>query len=555
MCESSHSKEDRESHSLTVDGEDKVQKGVVDLVGPETKEGLATNVAFSTNVIAIMVYIVFERAAYFGFALSMVQYIVDMFEISSSSSNTIIQAFGFLLYGMGAVGSYLADAYLGRWKVCLYGGIMYLVGLALAFVSSLPFLWDDFPDTAGVAPLALFFAALVLVVVGGSGKMIYSVMLADQVAADTNDPKTIERVFLWYTAAINGGPCISMYLVPYLHTFGKEKTYGDQQNGTSYYFSYIASFAFLFSGSVFFYIRRNYYVNAGPPTNGAVSKSVSAISSAYRNRRKCPKSDRKGKTFMSFADSQYSENAKDLQSIIHIVWMFLIFITAFQFLYLQMNSSVIIQATWMDSPSWLPAAAIIFFEAISSIFWSYVIDFLLGILRKHGIAPGLHLRNFVGMLVAVICFLYLAGLQHYIEQNGSYSYDGVFSSTVSIWWQIPGQMLLALSSTIIYASSLEYAVGKSPKHMKNVVMALFSISLAVGSLLSVPMSPAITEDRLMYTYFGLAAGMLVSAVPYLYFYRRYDNIVEEEIVDDAGNDLQEVSILSEIEEKKTASSA
>ena len=36
--------------------------------------------------------------------------------------------------------------------------------------------------------------------------MVFTALLAEQVEASSDDPKTVERVFLWYTAALNGGP-------------------------------------------------------------------------------------------------------------------------------------------------------------------------------------------------------------------------------------------------------------------------------------------------------------------------------------------------------------
>ena len=540
------------------------RKGRTSITGsPDPGDRHVATITYSPNVVAIIFYVVMERAAFLGFSLSMMQYLMEMLDLSSSTTNSIAQTFGFLTYAMSAVGGCVADAFWGRWKVCFYSGIAYLIGMGMAFVSSLPCVWSDFPHQAGPAPMVLFCTALAFIIFGFGSQRLMSVMLADQTAADADDPKTVERVFFLYTTAGNGGPTISVFLLPYLHTFGQQKRTGEEALGTSYYFSFAGCFAFLFAGCVFFFVRRNRYVNAGPPTNGAISDAMFAIQTSIKNRSECPKDERRGRALLDFADKEYSGFSKDLQRILHVVWMFLVFVTVFLFLYGQMGSSIIIQATWMASPSWFPAASIVFFEAVACILFSNLLDLMLCCLKKRfGCTPGLHMRNFVGMLVTVVCFVYYAILQLYISSHGSYSDDGSFSSSVSIWWQIPGQLLLALSSTLVLASSMEYAMTIAPKYMKNIILALLSMSFGLGCLLSVPVSPVITVDKLMYTFMGLSGVMLLTAVVYIVLYWKYDREMEEDDkgtgdgLDDSVEDSVECveNIGGEDESKKNTSS-
>ena len=80
------------------------------------------------EVAALLIYVVFERAAFFGFYTSSIQYLLNMYELSTETVNALTSGFNFMTYFLSVVGAVLSDVRFGRWKACLSAGIVYLAG-------------------------------------------------------------------------------------------------------------------------------------------------------------------------------------------------------------------------------------------------------------------------------------------------------------------------------------------------------------------------------------------------------------------------------------------
>eukprot|EP01135_Chromosphaera_perkinsii_P005065 Nk52_evm12s312 gene=Nk52_evmTU12s312 len=247
------------------------------------------NFPMTFEVVAIISYIALDRAAFYGFTLAALQYLLTMFQMSSQSANLLLSVYLMMVNYLGVAGSYLSDAHFGKWTVTLSTGILYVFGLTLTFASALPAAWTDFPSSPGTLVFIIFFLGAGLVAIAKCSKMVFTALLAEQVEASSKDPKTVERVFLWYTAALNGGPAISMFLVPYLYTLEGSKQYGDRTVGTAYYFSFgLATFLCLLGLAVYCIPRRKYVNIEKFSEKGEESpfvKAFRAVSTGYRNKK------------------------------------------------------------------------------------------------------------------------------------------------------------------------------------------------------------------------------------------------------------------------------
>eukprot|EP01135_Chromosphaera_perkinsii_P011135 Nk52_evm44s2340 gene=Nk52_evmTU44s2340 len=235
-------------------------------------------------------------------------------------------------------------------------------------------------------------------------------------------------------------------------------------------------------------------------------------------------------SLLEYCDPMYSGLARDIQDSIHVVVMLLVYSSLFQFIYNQCFSSVLIQATWMTHPMWINASSISVVEAIACIVMSLISDACLHTLRKKGCIIGPHMRGSIGFVITALAMFYLGVLQLVIKNNAieEKSSDGTLRSSVSIFYQIPAHFLFGWGSVLVTSGMLEYAQTHTPKYMKTTILSLFTFSLGMGSILSLPMSPLVTEDFLAYLYFGLFFLAIFSSIVYYIQYRKYD--VKDKVV-------------------------
>jgi len=141
------------------------------------------NISKTTNnqvltpvVLCILVAETGERFAYFGFRAILVLYFVHVLKLEET---TAIAAFAFttcLAYFSPLFGALLADGQFGRYKVILYCGVLYVIGLAILTVGA----WFNWESLSFQRVLTVL--GLVLVCLGTGGiKPCVSSFGADQV--------------------------------------------------------------------------------------------------------------------------------------------------------------------------------------------------------------------------------------------------------------------------------------------------------------------------------------------------------------------------------------
>eukprot|EP01135_Chromosphaera_perkinsii_P003269 Nk52_evm44s239 gene=Nk52_evmTU44s239 len=518
-----------------------VPENVISVVDPQSTEERRKSkggTVFTKEIVALYMYILIERATYYGISLSITQYLIDMLEMGASMTNLIVQTTLTALYVSSVVGGYLADSRYGRLKVGQWGCSVSLFAYGAAFASSLPLVWSNFPDTAGVWSQILFYLGLIGLAGGALGRMPIVAMFADQADSVSDDPDAVEKIFLHYQIAASIGPALSMYAVPFLFTFGEKKQRGTSHNGTSYYFSFGACFAIYLLAALGYLSQRKGYVNAGKPAESTPMNSIfRTIRNGYHNRRHaktrtfsedkeaggptdCAKANHK-KSLLDYCDEQYASNAQDLKDATHVIVMILVFSTAACLLYQQLQSSVIIQANWLVTPSWMPPPAMAVFEAIFA-----VIGGILIVPFQKAFKLGPIARMTIGLILSALSFLYLAGVQYFIDTNGEYIGD-VYESSISVWVQLPSFMFLGVSTIFFLASVLEYAYAVSPKYMKTFILSTWSLSVGAGSLVSIPLSPLLVREYFFYTYIGLVGLVLSMGIAFCLIYHKCDRTYAE----------------------------
>lgn len=100
-----------------------------------------------------------------------------------------------------------------------------------------------------------------------------------------------------------------------------------------------------------------------------------------------------------------------------------------------------------------------------------------------------------------------------------------------MWLQVPAYILIAISEIFASITGLEYAYNKAPARLKSLVMSLFLLTSAVGSMLNLALVPVSEDPYLMWNYTGVGAGALTFGITfYIVFHKRDANEEEENAV-------------------------
>ncbi|CAJ0594342.1 unnamed protein product [Cylicocyclus nassatus] len=149
-----------------------------------------------------------ERFSFYGMKAILTLYFIYEHGYTESFATLIYHAFTCLAYLSPLAGSVLADSYLGRFKVILYGSSIYVLGHVLLSFGAVP--------TMGLAMRSIFdFGGLfVIAIATGTIKPCVSAFAADQFSEEQQNLRA--QFFSFFYFAINGGSLLAIILTPIL---------------------------------------------------------------------------------------------------------------------------------------------------------------------------------------------------------------------------------------------------------------------------------------------------------------------------------------------------
>lgn len=139
-------------------------------------------------------------------------------------------------------------------------------------------------------------------------------------------------------------------------------------------------------------------------------------------------------------------------------------------------------------------------------------------LRRMGMNLRPMARISLGFIFAAMAMGYAAGIQSYIYTQPPY-YDhpsGNGKNDVSAGLIIPAYILIAISEIFASITGLEYAYRKAPEKMKSLVMATFLFMTCFSSVLGFALVSVAVDPKLKWMYTGISAAAAICA-PLFYF--------------------------------------
>jgi dipeptide/tripeptide permease len=493
-----------------------------------------------------------ERFAYYGLSGPFQNYIANEYNdanglpgalgMKQRGATAMTNFFQFWCYLTPLLGAIVADQYLGKYATIKWFSLVYMVGIAILFITSLPWAIES-----GAAFPGLIIAMIVIGLGTGGIKSNVSPLIAEQVRSTEPfvktlpggkqvivDPEiTVQRIYMIFYMCINVGS-ISAIATTMLELH------------VGFWSAYLLPLLMFCVGYVVLVSGKKRYI-IKPPQGGVIGNCFRALYIAARNGGNLDKAKasvqghRRGFSRVTWDDKFIDE----LKTALVACKVFLFF-PIYWVTYSQMMNNFVSQAGQMQLHG-LPNDILPNINPITIILLIPLMDRLV----YPFIRTRLHLaftpitRISLGFLVAALAMLYAGLLQSAIYaappcywspsscDAGKIS-EGKFSpNEVHVAWQAPAYVLVALSEILASITGLELAYAKAPENMKSFIMSLFLLTSAGGSMLGILIAPFARDPHLQWLYFGLA---FVAAVAGWFFYRTFKDIDDGKagVVDHAG---------------------
>lgn len=491
-----------------------------------------------------------ERFSYYGLSAPFQNYMQNgpndtpkgALQLNNNGATALSYFFQFWCYLTPILGGYISDTYWGKYKTIFFFCIVYIVGIFVLFITSLPSI------TSKNTALGGFVAAIIIIGLATGGvKSNVSPLIADQVPKTkpiikvlksgervVQDPNiTIQNVFMIFYLMINIG---SMSVIA---TTQLELHVG-------FWAAYLLPFCFFWVAVVVLIFGKNQYVKV-PVSDKVIQKCFRVLFIGIKNKfnlHSAKPSNNPG--------AQYPWDDKFVDEVIRALYACKVFVfyPVYWVIYGQMTNNFISQAGQMELHG-LPNDIL---QAINS----FAIILFIPILERWGYP---FLRKFTpmkpvsritcGFMFAVGAMIYAAVLQSYIYKTGPCyeqpghcaGFEGV-PNRIHVAIQAPAYVLIALSEIFASITGLEYAYTKAPVSMKAFIMSIFLVQNAFGSALGIAISPTAVDPKLTWNYTGLACSCFVAGVAFWFCFKHY-NYKEEELnnmeYDDENRDLQPIT--------------
>lgn len=494
-----------------------------------------------------------ERLAYYGFAGSLVLFFQTRLDMSNEDAVNQFYAWNGFVYVTPLIGGYIADTILGRYKTILTFAIIYLVGLTMFLVGSIP----------GAILAALVFFAMYTVALGAGGiKPNVSTMGADQFDLKiAQDKEEADKFFSYFYWSINLGALIAYSVVAYICQYGIPFLGGPDWG---FFVGYLIPTAMMGVGIMIFMSGTKRYKKNKPQGSMLSTVGKILVEAAYTRRQVTPSSGH----WLDRASEEHggSHSANDVEGVKYVSKLvpFLAVMIPYWGIYGQTKTAFQIQGCQMNlelGSFELPVSAMNMFNNIAILALVPLFDQVVyprlkasnkewSMLYKIGLG---FVFALLAMIVAALIEMYrlklapdaadyydhdardnispcrnidnynphefqkwyagdsdteptdchkISGCDIYNDDDDAYlalecikCSDIPQMSRLSIFWQIPQFVIIGVSEIFASITSLEFFYSQAPRRMRSVSQASNLFTNAMGSWLTIPLTILVNINR------------------------------------------------------------
>lgn len=476
-----------------------------------------------------------ERFAYYGLSTPFQNYMQNgpddtpkgVLSLNQQGATALSYFFQFWCYLTPILGGWIADTYWGKYKTIFVSAMIYIVGIFILFITSLPSIASRTTSLGG------FITAIIIIGVATGGiKSNVSPLIADQIPKTSpiikvlksgervvQDPNiTIQNVFMLFYLMINIGS-LSVIATTEL------------ESNVGFWAAYLLPFCFFFIGVIVLILGKNQYVKV-PIGDKIVNKTFQCAWVGIKNKFNLDAA----KPSLN-PEANFPWNDKFVEEVRRSMYACKVFVfyPIYWVVYGQMINNFISQAGQMELHG-LPNDILQAIDSIAIIIFIPICERLIYPFIRRFTPFKAITKIFFGFMFGAGAMVYASVLQHYIYSSGP-CYDHPLKCApqfkdvpnhVHVAIQAPAYFLIAMSEILASITGLEYAYTKAPVNMKSFIMSLFLVTNAFGSALGIALASTSEDPKLVWTYAGLAIACFLAGCAFWLCFKHY-NYKEEEL--------------------------
>ncbi|KAG7664768.1 uncharacterized protein J8A68_001723 [[Candida] subhashii] len=483
-----------------------------------------------------------ERFSYYGLSAPFQNYMQHtptdsprgMLGLNQKGATAVSYFFQFWCYVTPIFGGWLADTYWGKFKSIFVFCCIYVVGILVLLITSIPSI------TSQKVALGGFIVAIIIIGLATGGvKSNVSPLIADQIPKHKPyikvtksgervivDPNiTIQNVFMFFYLMINVGS-LSVIATTQL------------EHNIDFWAAYLLPFCFFLIAIVCLILGRNYYIKT-PVGDKIVNKTFRCAYIGMKNHFNLDAAKPSINPEMNYPWTDHF--VEEVRRAIYGCKVF-VFYPVYWLVYGQMVNNFISQAGQMELHG-IPNDILQAINSLAIIIFIPIFErFLYPFIRRFTPFKSIT-KIFLGFMFAAAAMIYAAVLQHYIYKTGPCynfpkacpGYENV-PNRVHVAIQAPQYVLVSLSEIFASITGLEYAYNKAPASMKSFITSLFLVTNAFGSALGIGLSSVSEDPKMVWTYTGIGISCFIAGILFWVLFHHYNDIEEEHNKLDYTND-------------------
>lgn len=414
----------------------------------------------------------------------------------------------------------LADVYLGRFRTVLLSYGMYILGVFVLFMTSLPALLSRGAGLPGLI-VAMVFVSCGL----GAIKATIPPYLAEQ-CSNVNEeivilpsgervfvsrPATIEYTFNLYYWSSNMG-VLSRIASTYL-----EKNVG-------FWAAFLVGLSSLCLGVITLLVSRGRLIEVDRQVS-AIIWAARALRIAVFKRLHIPISKNEDDRSVPGSD----EYIQQLKSGLKVCHAFLPFVV-YWLCQAQMGTNTVSQAANMQTHG-IPNDLLSVIDAFTVIIVLPMLNHMLyPWLRKLGYSCSSITRIAVGLAFESCAMAWATGVQALIYTSPpcysrpracAASHNGALPNDVNVAFQLPAYVFEGIGESFALPAVYDYAFNNSHQNLKSIVQGIYVLSAAFGYGISLALSPTYKDPKLLYMYAGLAGSTMLVTIAFILAFRAH----------------------------------
>lgn len=432
------------------------------------------------------------------------------------------------------IGAVIADQYLGKYKTIVLFCAVYIIGLLILLLTSLPVSLEHGAGLGG------FIVSLIVIGLGTGGiKSNVAPLIAEQyrrrkMAIQTKadgtrviiDPAiTVQRIYMIFYGCINLGS-LSLLATPYM------------ERDVGFWSAFLLCLGIFCVGTAVVLLGRKFYI-VRPPQGSIVTDAFRVIGIMLRNRNMdSPKPSWQTANGRDTSKIRWDDRFVEEVKRALVACKVFAFYPIYWVVYGQFSSNFVSQAGQMEGHG-IPNDLMQNFDPIAIIVFIPILEYgVYPILRKLHIPFKPISRISLGFIVASLAMMYAAIVQHLIYSSGpcyehplckASEIDGVAQGNhIHIAVQAPAYILIGISEIFTSVSGLEYAYTKAPPSMKSFVQSMYLLTNSFGSAIGIALSTVAYDPTILWMFVGLAVASFTTGIVFYALFWRL-NAKEEEM--------------------------